>query len=87
MVDVLGGFDDAVKIAAQMADIEDDYKVRYYPTQKTFFEQLMSDFNQEVETKIMKAQMGDFYPYFQQYQKIKQHEGIQARLPYDLEIK
>jgi protease-4 len=35
LVDVLGGFDDAVRIAAEKAGVADDYKVRFYPTPKT----------------------------------------------------
>jgi len=36
LVDVLGGFDDAVSIAAKKAGIENDYKLKFYPKQKTF---------------------------------------------------
>ena len=39
LVDMLGSFGDAVKLATQKAGIEEDYRVIYYPQQKPFIEE------------------------------------------------
>ena len=45
LVDQLGGLDDAIKLAAQSAKLKDgDYKLKYQPVKKPFFEQLMNSF-------------------------------------------
>ena len=86
LVDFLGGLDDAVELAVEGAGVEDDYKVRYYPEQKPFLEQLMSDLEDDTQTKIVQEQLGDLYPYLLQFQKAQRLEGIQARLPFDVVV-
>jgi protease IV len=86
LVDVLGGFNDAVKIAARSANIEDDYKVRYYPRQKEFFEDLVSRLEENAKTNAIKSEFGDLYPWYNQYKKISTYQGEQARMPFELQI-
>lgn len=43
LVDRIGGLDDAIRIAAQKADLPDGYDVRVIPRQKGFMELMMSD--------------------------------------------
>lgn len=84
LVDMLGTFDDAVRIAAEKAGIEDDYKLRYYPVQKSFWEQLLADLGQDVQAKLIRAKAGELYPYIDMLKKIKNYQGVQARMPYEL---
>jgi protease-4 len=84
LVDVLGGFEDAVKIASEKANIEDDYKLKFYPTPKNFLEELMTSFEENTETSAMKAELGEMYQWYQQVKKIQQYQGAQARMPYEL---
>jgi protease IV len=86
LVDVLGGFNDAVKIAARSANIEDDYKVKYYPRDKPFLEEIVSKLEENARTNAIKEEMGDLYPWYNQYKKIESFQGEQARLPFQLEI-
>lgn len=86
LVDVLGNFEDAVSIAAQKAGIEDDYKLRYFPKQKPFFEKLMEDFGGQVKSEFVKQEVGEFYPYLKELQKVKNLKGVQARMPFEMEI-
>lgn len=83
LVDVLGGYNDAVAIAAEKAGITGDYKVVLYPAQKTFFEQLMSDLGMSAQTKISKVKSGELYPYLQMMEKLKHYSGVQARMPFE----
>ncbi|MBC3785919.1 signal peptide peptidase SppA [Spirosoma utsteinense] len=87
LVDQLGGLDDAIKLAAQSAKLKTgDYKLKYQPRKKEFFEQLMSSFNDNEESKIQ-AQLGELAPYVTYLKKLKTLNGVQARLPFEMEIR
>jgi protease-4 len=86
LVDELGGLDDAIKIAAQAAKLkEGDYRLKYQPRKKEFFEQLMHSFGDDEETQIQ-AQLGELAPYVKYLRKLKTMQGIQARLPFEMTI-
>lgn len=88
LVDVLGSFEDAVRIAAARADLaEDEYRLRFYPEQKSFIEQLMEKLDANVEAKAMQLQFGELYPYVKQLKELNKYQGIQARMPYDITIR
>lgn len=87
LVDVLGGLDDAIQIAATKAGVEDDYRVLYYPEQKTMLEKLLSDFSKDIQVLYRQFKMGSTYFLFQQIEMAKKYEGIMVRLPYDIVIK
>ena len=80
LVDVLGDLDDAIQIAADKAEIGDDYKVRYYPEQKTALEELMEEFEGKAQARILKSKLGDMYPYAEILEKVKTMSGVQARM-------
>jgi protease IV len=86
LVDILGSFDDAIKIAAAAGKLGKDYKVRYYPHQKTFLEKLTGNAENEARVYMTKRELGEYYPWFRQWQNVKKYEGVQARMPYELRI-
>ena len=86
LVDELGGFDDAVKIAAEKAGVADNYRIKFYPKQKTFFEQWLSDLEDNAETKMLREELGKNYQMIEQIKKIKSYQGAQARMPFELKI-
>lgn len=87
LVDQLGGLDDAIKLAAQSAKLKDgDYKLKYQPRKKPFFEQVMSSFGGDEESRIQ-AQLGELAPYVKYLKKLKTLEGIQMRMPFEIEIR
>ncbi|HLU88740.1 MAG TPA: signal peptide peptidase SppA [Cyclobacteriaceae bacterium] len=86
LVDVLGGLDDAIDIAATKAGVEEDYRVIYFPEQKTFLETLLSEFSKDVQNLYGQFRMGSAYFVFQQIERAKKYEGIMVRLPYDISI-
>lgn len=86
LVDVLGGFDDAVKIAAVKAGVQDDYKLRFYPKQKNFLEELVTNLEENSKANTIKSEMGELYIWYNQVQKVKNFQGVQARMPFDLQF-
>jgi protease-4 len=86
LVDVLGGFDDAVKIAATKANVGEDYRIRYYPEQKAFFEQLMTQLQENASTNRIESELGDLKVYYHQLKKVQHYQGAEAILPFELQI-
>lgn len=86
LVDVLGGFDDAVKIAVDAAGISADYKLVYSPRQKPFLEDIMQSLSGDVEARNLKTQLGEYYNWYMKWETLKHRQGVQARLPYDIQI-
>jgi protease-4 len=87
LVDVLGGLDTAVGIAAAKIKAGEDYRVVYYPEKKQWFEELMLNFSDKVQVRILQSQLGEQYPLYQKIQKLKNYQGVQVRMPQDLVIK
>lgn len=86
LVDVLGNYNDAIEIAAKAAGIGNDYKVRLYPRQKPFFEEFMEGIEENSRVSAIKEELGSNYIYYQYWQEVKTLNGVQARMPFDLNI-
>lgn len=86
LVDVLGGYEDAIRIAAEKAGVADSYRVKVYPRVKTFYQQLMEGFEENAKTYALKQEMGQYYPLYQQWQHVKQYHGVQARMPFEFQF-
>ena len=91
LVDVLGSYDDALKIAAARAHLKaDDYRVQRLPRQKSSFEEILSMIgggDDEAKARALQTELGPLYPAYAQYKQLMGMRGVQARLPYELEIK
>jgi protease IV len=85
LVDVLGGYDDAITLAASMAGL-DEYSVKLYPREKPFFEQLMSQLTDNARTRSLKQELGEYYSVYQQWQTLKMLHGTQARMPFEWQL-
>ena len=87
LVDILGGYDDAIRVAAEAAKVGKDYKLKFYPHQKTFLERWTGDTEQSARTMLLKNELGENYAWFQQWQRVKEYQGVQARMPWELKIR
>jgi protease-4 len=85
LVDKIGGLNDAIKLAVTKAKLK-TYNVSEYPEKETFESKFMKNFGDDVETRFLKAQLGEQYKLFKQIRNLDKINGIQARLPYDLNI-
>lgn len=86
LVDVLGGMETAIAIAARKAGIE-NYRITEYPVEKDFFEELFNNFSTSAQTRMLKKELGNYYEVFRQLQEIKNiPQGLMARIPYDVSI-
>ena len=86
LVDKIGGIDEAIQIAVDKAKLT-AYNVKEYPVKEDFATKLMKSFGEDMETRFIKAQLGEQYKLFREIKNIEKINGIQARLPYELIIK
>lgn len=83
LVDVLGGLEDAIQIAARKASV-DKYNIVEYPTMKNPIEELFAQLTGNVKARIMKEELGAFYSTWEQLKNVIHHQGLIARIPYDI---
>jgi protease-4 len=86
LVDVLGDFNDAIKIAARMAKL-DKYRVTELPVQKDPLEELLHDLSDDAETSYVKRNFGDAAVYYKTLRDILKMKGVQTRMMFDVAIK
>ncbi|MCV6629115.1 MAG: signal peptide peptidase SppA [Flavobacteriaceae bacterium] len=91
LVDEIGGLDDAIAYMAEKLEITKP-GIKEYPKFKSNFETFMEDFGAAAFTKHtegkIKSQLGeDFYEVYQSWKKLQKQQGVQARLPFALNIK
>ncbi|MBK6626252.1 MAG: signal peptide peptidase SppA [Flavobacteriales bacterium] len=88
LVDELGGLEDAITAAAHMAGLE-SYRTVGYPEQEDLFKSLMKSLNTQASTYVEREVLGldpDVVRQARELQRVKQATGIQARMPFSIEV-
>jgi protease-4 len=85
LVDEMGGLEDAIKGAADLAAVE-KYSIRELPVLEDPFTRLLTQLAGEVRINFLKKELGESVKYYNMIQEIRELSGIQARLPYFIEI-
>jgi len=85
LVDEIGGLKDAIKGAAKLAGIE-SFSVKELPVLEDPYTRIFSQLTGEVKQSILKNELGESVKYYNMVQEIKAMSGIQARLPYFIDI-
>ena len=85
LIDEYGGLEAAVAGAAELAELE-DYRIYELPEQKDPFQELLEQLEGDMQTSLIKYQLGDQYKYYKTIQDIKHLKGVQARMPYQFVI-
>jgi len=85
LVDRVASLDEAVGAAAQMANLE-NYRISEYPRQKDPFSNLLSTSKDKLKTWLMKEELGEYANYLMEMKRVVEQSGIQARIPYLVEI-
>ena len=90
LVDELGGLDEAIEAAAKMVGL-DNYGIRKLPKYKSDFEKLMEDLGgatTKSKESIIQQEIGaEAYAVLKEIKQAMQNKGIQARMPFTLNIK
>ncbi|HPF50636.1 MAG TPA: signal peptide peptidase SppA [Draconibacterium sp.] len=83
LIDEFGGLEDAIKLAAEMEGL-DNYRTVELPTLAGPWEEIFKMTGNNVRARILKAELGDKYKYYEYFKKASNMNGIYARLPYDI---
>lgn len=85
LIDAYGGLNEAIAFAAKKAKLT-DYRIKSLPEQEDPVEQIMKSLTGDVHAKIIREELGETYRYYNSIKNVLKMRGVQARIPYDLEI-
>lgn len=85
LVDKIGGLNDAIEEAAKLAKIT-SYRTVPYPSQKSIFESFFGNVTDDIQTSILKKELGPEYKIYEQIKKVSQLKGVQARMPFEFSV-
>lgn len=85
LADKIGTIQDAINMAAEKAAIT-DYRIKTYPENDDSFGSLLKSVT-SISTKYIKEVVGITPEIDQVKQAIEKHQGIKAKLPYDIKLK
>ncbi len=85
LVDEIGGLNDAIKGAAELAETE-TYSIRELPVAEDPYTMLLKQMSGDVKMNILKKEIGETFGFYRELLEIRDLTGIQARLPYFIEI-
>ena len=87
LVDKLGTLDDAIAYAAKKAKIEKDYQTKEYPLSEPWYMNILNKTKSNYYSSQLRETLGEYYEPFMMLKGIKDNNPIQARLPFELNIK
>lgn len=89
LVDRIGGLQEAISSAVNLAELE-NYRTVEYPTIKDPFQQLLDQLmgksEETVKSQWIRKEFGDYYGMYEFMKYMKEAKGPQARLPFSIEI-
>lgn len=85
LVDGFGGLTAAIEEAAKMAGLE-AWSLRELPVSEDPLLKVLSQFGTEMKTRILGNEPGEFERILNELREIRDISGIQARLPYSIEV-
>ena len=85
LVDVLGGLEDAIDIAAKMADLE-NYRISSLPKQIDPMEKLINDLTGNAKASILENELGESYQLYKELNNLLEMDKLQMRMPYSFKI-
>ena len=72
-------------VAKELAKLE-DYRLVEYPKQTDPFEQLIKEMGGEVKAYVIENELGSSYKYYNRLNQLTKMNGVQARMPFVVDI-
>lgn len=86
LVDLFGGLDRSIEVAAEMAGLE-NYRLQSLPRLEDPITVLMRELSGgSVKARVIKRELGEQYIHYKRIEEIKQMRGLQAIMPFDIEL-
>lgn len=90
LVDEIGGLDEAITAAQELAGLE-KYRMKEYPLIKDPMEQIIEDImgkkDAAIKAEFVKTEFKELYPYYKKMKTLKEMKGAQMRMPFEIEVK
>lgn len=87
LIDAFGGLNDAIEAAGKKAKL-DKYSVVDYPFRKGGFDEFMEQFQGVKTEAVIKEQLGaDYYKLYTELKAIREFNGVQVRMPFEIKIR
>ncbi len=86
LVDKMGGLQDAIAYAAKQAKLGKNYRIINFPKRKAILQQFMDELSGDAQARIIASHLGSWDTYFRQIKSFEAMKGVQARLPFTLQI-
>jgi len=91
LVDEIGGLEDAIADAAQRAGLtEGGYRTVDYPEQEPLFKQIMESLDGSAKSWVRQEAFGDDAELLRQFEAVRKARnmaGVQARMPFDVDVR
>jgi len=85
LVDSFGGLTDAIKEAAKLAGLE-EYRTIEKPESTDFYTKFLKELTGDIRAKAVRSELGEVSRYYFDLKNIISSSGVQAAMPYYLEI-
>lgn len=85
LIDQFGGLKAAIKVAVEKAKL-DNYRITELPKQKDPIQQLLEDLTGNARISILKNELGFAYREYNNLINMVSKQGIQARIPFNIEV-
>ena len=85
LVDEIGGLNDAINSAAKLAGMR-SFSIRELPVLEDPYTRILNQLTGEIKLSILKNELGESVKYFNLVKELKNMSGVQARLPYFIDI-
>jgi protease-4 len=86
LVDAFGGLTDAISQAAELAALE-DYRIVERPEAADFYTKLLKEMTGDIRARAIRKELGEVSRYYFDLKEIISSGGVQAAMPYYLEIR
>ena len=85
LIDDFGGYEKAIQTAADLAKMK-NYSLIYLPEQKEPIQEIIDQLTGNDAKVAIEKELGEYYQYYQYLKVIQKMKGIQARMPFEINI-
>lgn len=86
LVDEIGNLEAAINYAAKSVDLS-DFGIKTLPEKTDFWQALLNDGKKDAVDVMVKKNLGEGYYILEGFRSLEQTKGVQARMPFNMEIK
>lgn len=86
LIDKLGGLDDAIEIAKNMAGLDEKYRIVELPKLEDPIEKILKNLTQGVTERSIERKLGIYQEYYHSLKYLYENNGILTRMPFDITI-